>query len=683
MRRTLICAAVLLITAMRAAAADPSPWGSGRWVQRGPNNLSGLINAFLLDPDDRSVYLAGTRTGLWISRDEGKTWSAAESMFGTNIEGLTRDPTNHNTIYSASGIDGVFKSTDRGATWTRLSTSVRPFSIAVSADGKRVLAATAIAMQLSTDGGTTWTRVAFGGVIQGRVRFHPTDAMRAIAIFPILDAESEDSGFRTVDYSNDGGVTWQAATGLDADATGMTVEYVRDMPSTVIAYTTKSPAVDGKMWRSDDGGATFRLLGTARTFGGGMRIVAVMAAPKNPDLILAGSQVPLRTRDGGKTTDYAVRFIDGIDIPHADVHGMVPETDKRAFLWGDGGIYRTEDITADTIQWTYLAGGLANAQIYDFDVSQTGKVVIGMQDTGYALMDLTANATQRLDGDVSQARFDKTDDRQFFTAFFGDNSSGGGSVHKIVGTTRSNDVYIDARDGRRTAAGFDAFEIDPNDASRMYIGSSTILRAEGIQANPKPVRTTVIRRFTEPASMTTIAVKPGDSNTVWASWLEDTSNFNGETVIDRTTHALSESPQWENVTRIPASLGHLWEMHFDVNNPDIVYVLCNNGLTVTRDAGKTWADATASAPQSWLSRGLFTFERHPGRPDWWYVGGVGGLYVTTDAGATWQPAPLFANLYTRKLHFVPGTQTLWASFWSQGLWSIDIPVAARRRTIRH
>ena len=668
-----ICGLIAVLgIATHAMAADPSPWGNGRWLSRGPANLSGLVNAFLFDPDDRSTYFAGTRTGLWISRDEGKSWSNVESMIGTNIEGLARDPANHNTLYAASGIDGVFKSTDRGVTWTRLSTTIRSFSVAVSSDGKRVLASTGISMQLSTDGGATWQRVALGGVIQGRVRFHPTDPLRAIAVFPIIDSEGDDSGFRTIDYSTDGGVSWHQAAGLDANVDGLTVEYCRDQPSVVIAFSTVTPAVDGKIWRSDDGGVTFRSIGTARTFAGGMRVISAMAAPQNPDLIVVGALSSLRTRDGGKTTDYVMRPINGIDVPHADVHGIAaePGSNKRVVLWGDGGIYRTEDITADSVDWVPLTGGLANTQIYDFDVTPSGRVIAGMQDTGFAVMNAgTAMTHFHRDGDVGQVAFDPTDDNVFFTAFFGDNSSGAGTVHKWVGTAETI-MYADTHAGQTyIGPGSGTFAIDPNNPTRLYIGSFTIQRLDGIQSTPKPPRVTTIRTYAAPVMMSTLAVKPGDSNVVWVITRDGSVER-----LDRTIHALSDAPEWETITTIPESWGRTWSIQFDRNDANIVYVLCNNALGVTRDAGKTWTAALAKT-------GLFAFARHPQRPDWWYVGGTSGLSVSTDSGTTWQPSPTLGNQYIRALHFI-GSQTLWASVWSQGLWSLEIPASPRRRAVR-
>lgn len=687
-RRSIVLALVAFSITVTAGAASTSPWGDGRWASRGPTNLSGLVTTLLLDPDDPAVYLAGTPAGLWLSRDAGGTWSMVDSILGNSIDELARDPVDHDVLYAASAVAGIFKSSDRGTTWTRITSDVRPYSIAVSADGKRLLASTALAIHLSTDGGATWPRVLLGGVTQGRVRFHPSDPLRAVAVLPSLNSDQEDTGYVTAGYSADGGLTWSVSAGLDLESAGVTLDYCRSESAPVIAYSTGEFASTGTIWRSDDGGATFRKLGTARTSSGGMRIIAIAAAPSDPDLIVAGAITARRTRDGGKTDDDASLIVDGLLMPHADVRGIAADLrydgvqNKRFFVWGDGGIYRTDDITATPVQWTYLASGLATTQIYDFDVSPSGRVVMGMQDTGVALMNGgTTSVSFRSDGDVAQIAFDPTDERVFYTAFFGDNSGGVGTVHKWVDTTEYLQ-FVNAQDGRLLLRpGLRAFQIDPNDATRMFIGSGTVLRVEGIQAVPKPARTTLLRRYADPAFMTTIAVQPGNSNVVWVGVNDNPKKFPNPMRVERTANALSDSPTWEPVGQFN-SYGPLLSITLD-EDPKIVFILFNNALLASRDGGSTWQNIIENAPAAWRARGLSTFIRHPQNKEWWYVGGPGGLYVTTDRGVTWEAAPRFVAVPVRAMRFVQNQ--LWAAVWSHGLWSLDVPPPAvpRRRSARH
>ncbi len=53
----------------QAPAAANGPFGANAWVSRGPTNLSGLVTAMLLDPDDPNRYVAGTPAGIWTVSD--------------------------------------------------------------------------------------------------------------------------------------------------------------------------------------------------------------------------------------------------------------------------------------------------------------------------------------------------------------------------------------------------------------------------------------------------------------------------------------------------------------------------------------------------------------------------------------------------------------------------------------
>src|SRR5437016_14463192 len=57
---------------------------------------------------------ARTGAASWNPANAGRTF--------IDISALAPDPVNADTIYTALSIDGVFKSADRGANWTKLAT---------------------------------------------------------------------------------------------------------------------------------------------------------------------------------------------------------------------------------------------------------------------------------------------------------------------------------------------------------------------------------------------------------------------------------------------------------------------------------------------------------------------------------------------------------------------------------
>ncbi|MBP6962250.1 hypothetical protein KBB49_01805 [Candidatus Saccharibacteria bacterium] len=78
------------------------------------------------------VYVGSSFQGVWKTTDSGLTWNMVQDIANTNSCGdqnrlswgknwaLAVDPTDHNTVYTVSGIScsgGLYKSTDGGQTW--------------------------------------------------------------------------------------------------------------------------------------------------------------------------------------------------------------------------------------------------------------------------------------------------------------------------------------------------------------------------------------------------------------------------------------------------------------------------------------------------------------------------------------------------------------------------------------
>ena len=147
-------------------------------------------------PVDPTILYAsayyGSTIGMAKSTDVGETWqkdAADYRVFGRvwqETAVLTIDPADSNTLYAAS-FAGIFKSTNRGATWVRIASAPRgletlvldptsPNTIygqggSVSGDGRGAFK--------STDGGKSWKLINSGLADPGSVRslmVDPTDS---------------------------------------------------------------------------------------------------------------------------------------------------------------------------------------------------------------------------------------------------------------------------------------------------------------------------------------------------------------------------------------------------------------------------------------------------------------------------------------------------------------------------
>jgi hypothetical protein len=106
-----------------------------RWFSLGPNNVSGRIITMFIDPDYPDTLWAGSAGGgLWKSIDNGDHWNPIADFPGnTAISVIKMDPHNHDIMYIGTGDkdlwdgvpwNGIFKSTNRGETWTHVPSTI-------------------------------------------------------------------------------------------------------------------------------------------------------------------------------------------------------------------------------------------------------------------------------------------------------------------------------------------------------------------------------------------------------------------------------------------------------------------------------------------------------------------------------------------------------------------------------
>jgi len=235
------------------------------------------------------------------STDGGKNWSVDPGPANLSVAALAIDPKNPETIYAAAGEwynpgpnqipngGNVYKSVNRGYSWSRIADSIVSTNVAVSIlaiDSKTtqtIYAATngnnTGAIYKSTDGGSKWTATGFTGWVY------------SLAVDPkntgVLYANSKKS--------TDGGKTWTALGStfpLNASATVFAVA-PSDSKTVYAGFWSKG------IYVSADGGAKWTPASAqpASTF-----IYALVIDPKNAQTAYAGTyNGAYKTTDGGST----------------------------------------------------------------------------------------------------------------------------------------------------------------------------------------------------------------------------------------------------------------------------------------------------------------------------------------------------------------------------------------------
>ncbi len=189
------------------------------WVQRGPGNVGGRTRGLIVDPDDEThqTWYAGSASGgIWKTTDAGLTWiNMTEDFPNLATSTITMAESNHNVIYAGTGEgfygwgmvagNGIFKSTDRGSSWTHLVSTIlnKDFQyvnkIIVDPDDENiVIAGTNAGIFKSGDGGQTWDEVYNEGYDVQDLVANPDD-------FNILFAAANSLGILK---SEDAGDTW-------------------------------------------------------------------------------------------------------------------------------------------------------------------------------------------------------------------------------------------------------------------------------------------------------------------------------------------------------------------------------------------------------------------------------------------------------------------------------------------
>ena len=94
--------------------------GGGTWIDVRLPSLN--VWALAIDPVTPTTLYAGVTGGVLKSTDGGGTWSS--TGLASSVVALAIDPGTPSTLYAGTAGDGIFKSTNRGATWSPLNTGL-------------------------------------------------------------------------------------------------------------------------------------------------------------------------------------------------------------------------------------------------------------------------------------------------------------------------------------------------------------------------------------------------------------------------------------------------------------------------------------------------------------------------------------------------------------------------------
>jgi photosystem II stability/assembly factor-like uncharacterized protein len=266
---------------------DPKLLEKMEWRLVGPFR-GGRCVAVAGDPSDMlTFYFGSTGGGVWKTRDGGATWkNVSDGYLGTaSVGALAVAQSDPNVLYVGMGEttirgnvahgDGVYKSTDAGATWahcgladTRHIAKIRvhpgdPELVYVAAFGHVYGSNAERGIYRSRDGGATWEKVLFRSEQAGAIDLAMDPNNPRILYAAFWDARRTPYGLTSggpgsgLHKSLDGGETWTALTHAPGLPKGV-------LGKIGVACSAKSERVwalieaeGGGLFRSEDGGASW------------------------------------------------------------------------------------------------------------------------------------------------------------------------------------------------------------------------------------------------------------------------------------------------------------------------------------------------------------------------------------------------------------------------------------------
>ncbi len=655
-----------------------------KWTELGPGNIGGRIRAIVVDPHNANiVYLGSVSGGVWKTTDGGSSWFPLDDhMENLAVCSLVMDPHNSNIIYAGTGEgfnnydyirgNGIFKSTDAGATWFQLSsTNIYSFfyvnRLAIDSTTNSLYAATRSGLFKSTDGGNTFTNPASsaGGNCMDVIVNYTSPA----TIFAAFGLFSQSQIWR----STDGGITFSLnyqKSGMGrivfaGSASNPSVAYASFMDLSTygigfMAYTNNS----GNSWNqisqipgpSTDGNTTY--VGKQGWYNNTLAV-----DPAKPGTIWAGGiDLWMSTNSGTDWYRITNAYHQGDLKPfvHADMHTLVFAPSNRNIIYNgtDGGIYVTKD---GGITWNAINNNLFITQFYSGAVAPADSIYYGGTQDNYTLKSTGGQSWNPIlggDGGVVQIDYNNPDiiyaEQPNFTFF---KSTNGGAKFSYAQTgIPTNSSTHETTD--RTLF-ITPFTMDPNNPSILIAGTYRLWKTSDGASSWSSLSTDLTGdgSGSSGADISAIAIAKKNSSVIYAGCT------NGKLWV-----TTDDGANWNERDNL---LPNAWntKIAIDNSNSAIAYItfsgfLNNSKVFKTTDYGNTWSNISGDLPNIPVNC-IFL---NPYIKGYLYAGTDLGVFSSTDDGTNWiQDNDGLANVPVMDLEFRGSDTTLYAATHGRGM----------------
>ena len=628
------------------------------------NFISGRTNSIAFHPTDPlTFYIASAGGGVWKTTNGGTTFQVlTDNLTSLACGAVAVDPVNPSVVYIGTGElnysldsyygDGVFKSTDAGASWNKIATTgaVGSYISQISINPlntNTVYLSGSAGVYKSTNAGANWATTS-SGTFANCILVNPLNPLI------LYTTTGVGYGANVVKKSTDGGGSWVPITsGLPASIDRTQLAMSADTTALYASVTAPSTYALLGLYESTDGGGSWTLKSSSNYLGSqGWYDNVVTVKPSSSSTVIAGgldiwssttSGTGLTLRTSWSTTNASI-------FSHADIH-FLGYNGSVLYCGSDGGVYKS---TNDGVTWTDLNATLSTLQYMsaDYDPTSTLRLYGGTQDNNKETStDGGITWNQITTGDGGYTVVDPVHTNfvygQYVNGSLQRSSNFGANYTEIRPTGSSGGLF------------YNPYAMAPGNDSTIVYGQADLWKTTSAQtATSSSGWTQIATTGVVGGSVSSIAIGATSTGTIYAG----TSN-------GRLLATTNNGTTWATTTGFPYATG----LAVDRTNDNICYAGMSGfiaGVHVykTTNGGTTWGNVTGNFPNI----PVLCIALRTTSPRTLFVGTDLGVYKSTDDGTTWVS---FNNgmpaLAVFDLKYKEGNQLLLAATHGRGCWTFD------------